>query len=167
LGGPLGLFAVLDRPALLARRFGGFCLAGRCRRLFGDGFLGIFVVPLGNIAFLFGALNFLMVGGKNFFLEFFAAHGVDGMGYVCVEFRAASFIPGAAVALEPRSAFVAVIGADVVFAAAFLALLREFAAGHGHKRPGRPFDDLEIPDHKVVAYRDAAKCLQLLRLIIH
>jgi hypothetical protein len=167
--GSLGLFTPLGRSvefpgrlrrSLLWRRRGGLDLLG-------FHFLEFFVVPRRHIAFLLGTIDFLLICGKDFLLEFLPALGIDGMGYVGVEFCTALVVSCGAVAFESAAAFVAVIGAQMVLATALGAFFRQFSAGHRHKRPRRSFDNLEVPDHKIVADGNTAKSLQLLRLIIH
>jgi hypothetical protein len=120
--------------ALRFRLFGRSSGLGVCR---GRRFrlLELLIVLRRDIAFLLGTFEFLLVCGEDALLEFLPADGIDGMGNVSVKFRAAPFIPGAAVPFESVAAFVAVICAEMVFATALGTFFSEFAAGHRDERP--------------------------------
>ena len=55
----------------------------------------------------------------------------------------------------------------MVLAAALGTMGREFATGHGHERPRRAFDDLQIADDEGIVQRDGAERLQALPRFFH
>src|SRR5207253_1762122 len=92
------------------------------------------VVVGADVARLLGALALGVVGLQHGALDDLAAGGVDGVRDVGVELHPAIGVAGGAVLVELRATLVAEPRPQVVLAAARLAAVRQFSAGHGHER---------------------------------
>jgi hypothetical protein len=127
------------------------------------------IVVGGNITGQLGQLTLPVVGSHNGILDPLACGGIDGVGNISVQFHPALDLPKTAVLLKPATATIAKSRPQVIFAAAPIATVGEFAAGHCHKQPPGPLNDLEIPDGETTVKGDGAKRVQALVLapLIH
>ena len=86
---------------------------------------------------MFTAFNFTVIGVDDLMFDVISALGVDGVGDVRVQFQTwcavAALVAQVALVVEPGTAVVAETGAEVVFFATALAMVGQFARGHGQK----------------------------------
>jgi len=108
-----------------------------------------------------------MVLGNDVLLDHVAAKRIDGMCDIGVELGSAVGVFRGAPILQALATMVAVGGAEVILGVAVWAMSRELAARHGHERPVRAVNDLQIPHHEAVVERDRTKRLETFSRLVH
>jgi hypothetical protein len=137
------------------------------RRLVRQGLLVEDLELHGPVVRLARLLYLLEVDLEHPLLDHFPAARVDGVGDVGVHLLARALGPASPVAAETGPTVVAKARPVVVLPSASGAAFRQLPRRHGHEGPLRPFDHLEVPNHKVVVNGDAAKRAQFVVLDIH
>src|SRR4051794_12078274 len=89
------------------------------------------------------------------------------MGDIGVQLRPPFGVAEPAVFVEPRSALIAMTGAQVVLAATAAATIGQLAARHGDEGALGAFDDFEIADDEAVVKSDRTKGLEPFVVFIH
>ena len=110
----------------------------------------VVVVVAGDVAGAFGTFQFLVKLVDDGSLNHLATGGVDGMGDIGVKLRSSMVVEVDFFAVLTLAAVVAEAGSQMILGIAVAAVSGQLAAGHGHKRPGGSFNDLEVTNDEAV-----------------
>ena len=117
-----------------------------------------------HISGTFAAFGFFMESVDDLMFDIVAALGVDGVCDVRVQFQprraVAVLMAQVALVVQSGTATVAEAGAEVVFFAAALAMVGQFARGHGQKKTVVAFDQLDVADDEGVVKGQRAERLE-------
>ena len=125
------------------------------------------VVVAAEVARQLRAFEFLAVRDDDPPLNRLAAIGVDRVGDVGVQPRAAVVTLDGPVFVESRSAFVAEAGAKMILGGALRTAIGQLAAGHRDERAARSLNDLQVADHEAAVEGDRTERLQPVVGIVH
>ena len=164
-GGAFWVGLCLGRWDLGAGRFARAAARGmdggaRCVEVF-------FIIP-GDIAGLRRALEFQRVLSNDRLLDHVSARLVDRVGDIRVQFVRSPFdISQILRTSQSGTALIAVVAAKMILGPATPAASGHLATGHGDKGPIRPFDDLQISDHKTMVECDGAESPEAIFRFLH
>jgi len=125
------------------------------------------IVVAGDVARLFGSLDFGLKFLDHVVLDHLATRRVDWMGDVGVQLGATIGVSRHPIGGERRAALIAVLGAKVVFRSAARAMASELAARHRDEGAVGPFDNFEIAHDKTVVKGNRAKRLEPFARFFH
>jgi hypothetical protein len=89
---------------------------------------------------------------------------MNGMGDISMQLDPTVAGTQGTVFIEPTAATVAKSGAQMIFAAAAVASVSQFATGHGNKMTAPAFNDLQVAHNEPVVKRDGAERVEALIL---
>ena len=164
-GGAFWVGLCLGRWDLGAGRFARAAARGmdggaRCVEVF-------FIIP-GDIAGLRRALELQRVLSNDRLLDHVSARLVDRVGDIRVQFVRSPFdISQILRTSQSGTALIAVVAAKMILGPATPAASGHLATGHGDKGPIRPFDDLQISDHKTMVECDGAESPEAIFRFLH
>ena len=164
-GGAFWVGLCLGRWDLGAGRFARAAARGmdggaRCVEVF-------FIIP-GDIAGLRRALELQRVLSNDRLLDHVSARLVDRVGDIRVQFVRSPFdISQILRTSQSSTALIAVVAAKMILGPATPAASGHLATGHGDKGPIRPFDDLQISDHKTMVECDGAESPEAIFRFLH
>ncbi len=126
-----------------------------------------FIIP-GDIAGLRRALELQRVLSNDRLLDHVSARLVDRVGDIRVQFVRSPFdISQILRTSQSSTALIAVVAAKMILGPATPAASGHLATGHGDKGPIRPFDDLQISDHKTMVECDGAESPEAIFRFLH